>query len=192
MNKIFNFNGRMDGRKSMEIGIPEVKLDLIKNASGSCMIEIGETKVLAWILGPKESRGKNLDKGTVKCEFNISPFANTNRKPDFKRNLQMREFTSIIKEIFGEVILLKQYIKCEIEIQVNVLQNDGSYKAASITAVTFALISAGILIQDTAVGVSVGIMKGEYYFSDLIREEESEEAHFQCLFSSRKRKICIS
>ena len=202
INELLISNFRIDGRKTNEIRIPEIEIDCIKNTSGSCLYTIGETKVLCWIVGPKEARGgKVLDnEGYIKCEFSIAPFANANRKSEFKRNLQMREFTTTLKEIFENIVVLKQYVKSEIEINVVVLQNDGSYKSASISAVTIALINAGIQIRDTAVGVSVGLIESnknnedgeinniegdvnignninleKVYFADLIKEEEKSK-----------------
>lgn len=166
---------RMDGRKHDEIRIPDIKLETINNSSGSCLYTIGETKVLSWIIGPKEAKGGKIldDEGYIKCVFSLAPFANANRKSEHKRNLQMREFTATLKEVFENVIILKQYVKSEIEINIVVLQNDGSYKSASINAVTLALINAGIQIRDTAVGVSVGLLEGKILNDDNIDDENN-------------------
>lgn len=163
---------RSDGRKCFEIRPPEIQVDVVNGCNGSCLYNIGETKVLVWISGPKENKNKNPEnRGTVRCNFTISSFANSNRKADYKRNLQMREFSSTLKEIFEDVINLRNYNKSEIEINAILLQNDGSYKSATISAITLALINGGILLKDTAVGVSIGIINGSY-FSDPHREEE--------------------
>lgn len=150
-------NFRLDGRKSYEIRDMNIKLEEVKNASGSCSIEAGGTKILVWVKGPRETKNKNIENnGILKCDFSISTSAYTHIKSEIKRDLQMREFSSTLKEIFEQVIILKNYPRSEIEINVTVLQNDGSFKTLSITAITIALINAGIYVKDTAVGVSLG------------------------------------
>ncbi len=168
-------NFRHDGRKPQEIRSPDIEVGIVKDSTGSCLFSSGETKVLSWIMGPKESvRTKTLDnKGSLKCNFTISSFANSNRKSEYKRNLQMREFSSTLKEIFEESIIMRNYIKSEIEINVVLLQNDGSYKSAAISSVTLALINAGILLKDTIVGTSVGIIKEDVFICDMTKEEEN-------------------
>mmetsp|Transcript_33293 Transcript_33293/g.34594 ORF Transcript_33293/g.34594 Transcript_33293/m.34594 type:complete len:266 (-) Transcript_33293:84-881(-) len=165
-------NYRKDGRLINELRNMEIKTSQVFNSSGSSLIHQGGTKILCWIKGPKEARNKNSEKlGSVRCDFTLSQSAYPYIKSDLKRDLQMREFSSTLKEIFEEVILLKHYPKSEIEISVVVLQNDGSYKTIAITAITLALINAGIYIKDTAVGVTVGLHQDKYLV-DLTKEEE--------------------
>lgn len=165
---------REDDREPLDIRKMKFTTNTLDNASGSCCIEVGNTKVLAWIKGPKESRKQNLDnKGNIKCDFMISQSAYPNIRSEIKRDLQMREYSSSLKDIFEEVILLKHYPKSEIEINVAVLQHDGSYKTHAITAITIALIKAGIYIKDTAVGVSVGMVEDKFLY-DLTKNEEKQ------------------
>ena len=79
-------------------------------------------------------------KGSIKCIFTQAPFSGMIRKKDFKRDLKMREFSKILKDIFEQISWLDLYKKSEIIINVLVLKNDGNYKNISINAITFALI----------------------------------------------------
>lgn len=172
--EIFINNFRLDGRKSNEIRPQLIKMGIIKDSRGSCLYTVGETKILAWINGPKESmkmRNTIENEGVVKCNFSIASFADLKRKADYKRNLQMREFSLTLKEVFEEVINWRFYKRSEVEINVIVLQNDGSYKSSSINAVTLALINAGILIKDTIIGISIGLIDDKYIV-DLCYDEE--------------------
>ena len=177
MNKepLFIGDFRQDGRKSKENRELKVQMNIIKESSGSCMLNLGETKVISWINGPRESKSRTQDKkGTIKCFFNQAPFSGMIRKKDFKRDLKMREFSKILKDIFEQIIRLDLYSKSEIIINVLVLQNDGNYKSASINAITFALINAGIYIKDSVVGINVGCTDDDRMIYDLQLQEEKQ------------------
>jgi exosome complex component RRP41 len=176
MNKelLFISDLRIDGRKFQEIRDIEIETEIIPSANGSAVINTGGTKCLAWINGPQEGKSKNFEsKGTIKCIFSIAPFATLTRKSDYKRDLKMREFSKTLKDIFEQVVLLESYQRSEIQINVLVLQSEGSYKSAAINAVTMALINAGILIRDTVVGMSVGLFDDKPIY-DLALPEEKE------------------
>lgn len=186
-------NFRMDGRKLNEIRDMIIKTGIVQNAAGSCSIEMGGTKVLAWIKAPKEARSKNIENiGSLRCDFILSQSSYPYVKAEIKRDLQMREFSSTLKEIFEEVILLKFYPRSEIEINVTVLQNDGSYKSIAITAVTMALINAGIFLKDTAIGVTVGL-NDDAYLVDLTKEEENAKIPIlnSCFLPNLKKIVFI-
>ena len=47
-----------------------IKMSIIKKTSGSCILTMGETKMIEWIKRPKEGKGKKQEnKGSVKCFF---------------------------------------------------------------------------------------------------------------------------
>lgn len=164
---------RSDGRKANENRPVHIKIDVIKNSTGSCEYTMGETKVIAWIEGPKDSRKQNQENiGNIKCYFTEAPFSYMIRKNDFKRDLKMKDFSYTLKNIFEEVIRLELYIKSEIIINALVLQNDGNFKGATVNAITMALINAGIYIKDTVIGMCVGVTEEEKVIYDLILSEE--------------------
>ena len=177
MNKEPLFIGefRQDGRKAKENRELKVKMNITKDSNGSCMLSLGQTKVISWINGPRESKSRTQEKkGSVKCIFTQAPFSGMIRKKDFKRDLKMREFSKILKDIFEQIIRLDLYAKSEIIINVLVLQNDGNYKSASINAITFALINAGIYIKDSVVGINVGCSEDDIFIYDLQLQEEKQ------------------
>jgi exosome complex component RRP41 len=176
MNKelLFISDLRIDGRKFQEIRDITFDTDILTTVNGSALVTSGGTQCLAWINGPREGKSKNFEnKGTIKCIFSIAPFASLSRKSDYKRDLKMREFSKTLKDIFEQVIMLDSYMKSEIQINVLVLQSDGSYKSAAINAITLALINAGILIRDTVIGMTVGLFDGRPIY-DLSLPEEKE------------------
>ena len=150
---------REDGRRFKENRSIEIKMGVVKESSGSCLFNLGETKVIAWIKGPCETKSKCPENsGIIKSYFNMAPFSGILHKSNQKQDLKDREFGQTIKTIFNQVIKLEYYTKSEININVLVLQNDGNYKSASINAVSLALINSGIFIKDSVVGINVGYL----------------------------------
>lgn len=165
---------RLDGRKNDEVREIEIKMDVVPQASGSASFNLGSTKAIAWVIGPKEGKGKNDLKGNLKCKFSLAAFSTFIRKKEYKRDLKMREFSKTFKDIFEQTIILENYPKCDIELNVLILESDGCYKGAAINAATLAFISAGILIRDTVVGINVGLFQ-KISFMDLLTQEEKSE-----------------
>jgi exosome complex component RRP41 len=150
---------REDGRRFKENRSIKIEMGIIKESSGSCLFNLGETKVVAWIRGPCETKTKCPDNsGIIKCYFNQAPFSGILHKSNQKQDIKNREFGQTIKSIFNQIIQLENYKKSEININVLVLQNDGNYKSAAINAVSLALINAGIFTKDSVVGINVGYL----------------------------------
>ena len=120
------------------------------------------------------AKGKNDLKGNLTCKFSLAAFSTFIRKKEYKRDLKMREFSKTFKDIFEQTIILENYPKCDIELNVLILESDGCYKGAAINAATLAFISAGILIRDTVVGINVGLFQ-KISFMDLLTQEEKSE-----------------
>ena len=79
---------RLDGRRPGEIRNVECKLGVMSSrATGSAYLEMGNTKVLCSVFGPKESsqRSKALfDRAVITCECSTAPFATGERRKRFK------------------------------------------------------------------------------------------------------------
>ena len=162
---LFVGNFREDGRRFKENREVQIKMGAVKESSGSCLFNLGETKVVAWIRGPCETKSKCPENsGLIKCYFNMAPFSGILHKSKQKQDIKDREFGQTIKKIFTQIIKLELYIKSEIIINVLVLQNDGNYKSAAINAVSLALINSGIFIKDFVAGINVG------YLDDVVME----------------------
>ena len=156
---LFVGNFREDGRRFKENRSIKIEMGVVKESSGSCLFNLGETKVVAWIRGPCETKSKCPDNsGIIKCYFNQAPFSGMLHKSNQKQDIKNREFGQTIKSIFNQIIQLENYKKSEININVLVLQNDGNYKSAAINAVSLALINAGIFTKDSVVGINVGYL----------------------------------
>jgi exosome complex component RRP41 len=61
----------------------------------------------------------------------------------------MKEFTRMIKSVFERVIMLNQYPKSQIDLNIFILSSDGGYRSAAFNAASLALIDAGIVTIDS-------------------------------------------
>jgi exosome complex component RRP41 len=179
---LFVGNFREDGRRFKENRDIKIKMGVVKESSGSCLFNLGETKVVAWIRGPCETKSKCPENsGLIKCYFNQAPFSGNLHKSNQKQDIKDREFGQTIKTIFNQIIKLELYTKSEININALVLQNDGNYKSAAINAVSLALINAGIFIKDSVVGINVGYLDDTVMENGLLND--------QMLFSEENKII---
>lgn len=191
---LFVGNFREDGRRFKENRNISIKMGVIKESSGSCLFNLGETKVIAWILGPSETKSKCPDNaGIIKCFFNQAPFSGTLHKTSQKQDVKMREFAQVIKNIFNQVIKIDLYQKSEIIINVLVIENDGNFKSASINAVSLALINAGIFIKDSVVGINVGYLDDSVMENGILNDlkplEEEDKIIYDLQLNEEKNYV---
>ena len=185
---------REDGRRFKENRSISIKMGVIKDSSGSCLFNLGETKVIAWIMGPSETKSKCPENsGIIKSYFNMAPFSGLIHKSNQKQDIKDREFGKTIKTIFSQIVKLESYKKSEININVLVLQNDGNYKSASINAVSLALINSGIFINDSVVGINVGYLDESVMENGILNDQnifdEENKVIYDLQFNEKKNYI---
>ena len=185
---------REDGRRFKENRSIEIKMGVVKESSGSCLFNLGETKVISWIKGPCETKSKCPENsGIIKSYFNMAPFSGIIHKSNQKQDIKDREFGKTIKTIFSQIVKLELYKKSEININVLVLQNDGNYKSASINAVSLALINSGICINDSVVGINVGYLDESVMENGILNDQnifdEENKVIYDLQFNEEKNYI---
>ena len=68
---------RLDGRKPDELRPVRMEVGVLKNADGSALVEMGRTKVIAAVYGPREIHPKHLtlpDRAILRCRYHMAPF----------------------------------------------------------------------------------------------------------------------
>ncbi|KAI5423872.1 Exosome complex component rrp41, variant 2 [Lathyrus oleraceus] len=152
------------------------EIGAVSKADGSAVFEMGNTKVIAAVYGPREvqNRSQQLsDKALVRCEYNMANFSTGDRmrKPKgdrfgaqcfrHERSLLARRSTEIslvIRQTLEECILTHLMPRSQIDIYVQVLQADGGTRSACINAATLALADAGIPMRDLVTSCSAGYL----------------------------------
>ena len=146
-----------------------LKRSVVVEASGSCSLELGNTKVVCSIQGPRASLGRLSSYSTsnnfsdsharVECEVKYSPWYSAANLTD-NASLQKKE-RQLSQQILNAVdasILTEKYPKTLISINVCILQACGGELSACIMAASLALLDAGIEIKDIV--TSCTVMKG--------------------------------
>eukprot|EP00968_Pinguiococcus_pyrenoidosus_P024765 scaffold5039_cov255-Pinguiococcus_pyrenoidosus.AAC.3 len=128
---------------------------------GAAYFELGQTKVLACVVGPREpsQRSRNgTEEASIHCDFRIAPFAGTNRKVRRPEDRKITEYRMAMEKLFDSVIMTELYPRAQIDIVIQVFQMDGSPLSACINAASSALMEAGIAMQDTVTACTAGYL----------------------------------
>jgi exosome complex component RRP41 len=155
---------RPDGRRPGEIRRLRCKLGVVPGVDGSAYLEMGQTKVLAIVKGPHEMqrRGDMLhDKGVINCEYEVAPFAGTERKSVRSSDRRSLEVALCIQEVFSAAVILELYPRSQINVYLHLIQADGSRLPACINATSLALSAAGISMCDLVVSCSAGYVDSQ-------------------------------
>src|SRR5208282_838365 len=124
---------RLDGRMPEDLREIKIEVGVIRNAVGSAYIEWGNNKIIAAVYGPKEALPKHVqdpEKAIIKCRYAMSPFSSLEDHGRTGPNRRSTEISKVTKEVFENVIMLKDFPGAEIDIFIEVLQADGGTRAA--------------------------------------------------------------
>ncbi|CAL4062526.1 unnamed protein product [Meganyctiphanes norvegica] len=168
-------NLRRDGRTPADARKQFMSVGVITQAKGSAYVEIGDTKVVCGVYGPKEVQRGNDFKMTcqVLCEVKFAPFSCTIRKSP-QPDRRQKEMSRQLKETLEAVIVLEKFPKSQIDVFVTVIEDEGGLLSACITAAGLALCHANIDVYDIVTGASMLWHKGILYVDPSRHEEECE------------------
>ena len=77
------YKKRYDGRKFDEMRKTKMEVGVLENADGSAMFQMGNTKVIAGVFGPKilhPQRLRQESKGVLRVHYRMMPFSVSERK----------------------------------------------------------------------------------------------------------------
>ena len=184
---------RLDGRKLDEMRPTKIEAGVLENADGSCYIEMGKTKVLAGVFGPKEFHPKhkqNPQTGVLNCRYRMAAFSTEDRiRPG--PNRRSTEISMVTANALTPSLFLKNFPKTMIELTVEVLQADASTRVAGINAASVALADAGIPMRDLVTSVAVGKVEGQLLLDVAGKEDTLGETDFPVAMMPRSRKITL-
>ncbi|KAK9811191.1 hypothetical protein WJX73_009242 [Symbiochloris irregularis] len=153
---------RQDGRRPRELRNLQSAVDTLGNADGSATFELGNTKVMAAVFGPRAAQGKSSGgrrDADIRCEFAIAAFSQSERKQLSKRDRRILEVRSMLKEALKANVLAELMPGTTIDVYVQVLAADGSIGAASLNAAFLAVADAGIPVKDLMAACVVGLVQ---------------------------------
>ncbi|MCY4618219.1 MAG: ribonuclease PH [Chloroflexi bacterium] len=174
---------RIDGRQPNELRPLHFELDVQKHADGSCIVSLGDTRVLCAVTVeeqvPRWMRGSG--RGWLTAEYNMLPAA-TNTRSDRERVLnagRTKEIQRLIGRSLRAAVNLDALGERTFNIDCDVLDADGGTRTAAITG---AFVAASLAIQRleyhespiiaAVAAVSIGI-KDSQVLTDLNYAEDS-------------------
>ncbi len=186
MRKEGVFMVRSDGRGEDKLRKVKITRHYLKYAEGSCLIELGNTKVIC-SASVEESVPpflKNSGTGWVTAEYGMLPRSCKTRIPRGKDSGRTYEIQRLVGRSLRAVTDTKSIGERTIWIDCDVIQGDGGTRTASITGSFLALVDAfsklkkdGLIekipVKDYVAATSVGIFKGDLIL-DLTYEEDSQ------------------
>jgi ribonuclease PH len=183
-------NVRLDGRAADDLRPVTLTTSYLKHPEGSCLIEIGDTRVICAVSFedrvPQFLRGKG--EGWVTAEYGMLPRATTTRSQREasrgKASGRTQEIQRLIGRSLRAVVDMKALGERTVWVDCDVIQADGGTRCASITGAFVALVEglqklrkkgafAALPVSDYVAAVSVGKVKGSVLL-DLKYEEDSE------------------
>jgi ribonuclease PH len=177
---------RLDGRGEDKLRKINITRNYIKYPEGSCLIEMGNTKVIC-TASVEESvppflRGTGT--GWVTAEYGMLPRSCGSRIPRGKDSGRTHEIQRLVGRSLRSVTDMNKLGERTIWIDCDVIQGDGGTRTAAITGSFIALVDAiakikkdgkinEIPVKDYVAATSVGIVNGALLL-DLCYEEDSK------------------
>ncbi|UCH11999.1 MAG: ribonuclease PH [Candidatus Omnitrophota bacterium] len=199
---------RDDGRGNQGLREVTIKKDFLKYAEGSCLIEMGNTKVIcsASVIDGVPPFLKNSGKGWVTAEYGMLPRSCKMRTPRESSRGKMGGRTNEIQRLIGRslraVVDTSVLGERTIWIDCDVIQGDGGTRAASITGAFIALADAlrrmrkdGLIedlpLADYVASVSVGIVNGKIILDLTYREDSQADVDMNIVMTEKGKFIEI-
>jgi len=199
---------RPSGRKNNEIRKIIIKPNYIKNANGSCLINLGNTSVIcaASIDNNVPSWLKGSGQGWLTAEYSMLPTAtqkrNNRESTTGKLNGRTQEIQRLIGRSLRSSINLKDIGEKQIKIDCDVINADGGTRTASIIGAWVALkmaidcfLKSGLMksnpIIDQIAAISCGIYKNRVIIDLDYKEDSSAETDANFVLTKSKKLIEI-
>jgi ribonuclease PH len=176
---------RRDGRKPEQLRKLKIERNYINYAEGSCLIELGNTRVIC-TASVEESvptflKGSNT--GWVTAEYGMLPRSCQMRIPRNKNSGRTFEIQRLVGRSLRAVTRMQDLGERTIWIDCDVIQADGGTRTASITGSFIALVDSvvklkrggfiqALPINDLVAAISVGKVNNQLVL-DLTYEEDS-------------------
>ena len=197
---------RPDGRKPLELRRSSCELGVSPAADGSAMLEMGGTKVVASVRGPREAVGGAGGPGAapaltgggtqatgVRVTVSFAAFAGAERRRGDHRDRRAGEVASQVEAALNGVVQTELFPRSRVDVLVHVLQADGGVAAACFNACMLAIVDAGVPVVDMSAACAVGLLDRTPLLDPTHNEVNSgsgTEVWVSCLSRSGKMVSC--
>ena len=190
---------RHDGRSASELRPVKITPGFVRSAAGSCLMEIGQTRVIctaSLVEGvPKWRAGSG--EGWVTAEYAMLPAATGSRKPRATSRPDGRsvEIQRLIGRTLRSVVRFDRLGENTIYLDCDVLEADGGTRTAAITGAYVALARAAAkgvrlglcrtgAVRTAVAAVSVGIVDGTAVLDLDYREDSTADVDMNVAMTS--------
>ncbi len=197
---------RSDGRSLDQMRPAKITLDYIRTAEGSCLIEVGNTRVICTCSIEETVPGwmRNQGRGWITSEYGMLPRSTLTRTARESSRGRVGGRTHEIQRLIGRsmraVVDLGKLGERTLWIDCDVIQADGGTRTASMTggfvAMALALeklVAAGTLkavpLGDQVAAVSVGIVDGECMLDQAYEEDSRAEVDTNFVMTGANRFV---
>lgn len=195
---------RNDGRQPNQLRPVKLTPNFLSHATGSCLIEMGGTKVICSAMVEESVPGflKGSGKGWLTAEYSMLPASSSQRVQRERQKVGGRthEIQRLIGRSLRTCIDLSQLGERSILVDCDVVDADGGTRTASITgayvAVMLALKKVQLkspslvpLVKMGVAAVSVGIVKGVPCLDLNYEEDKDAEVDMNIVRTSSNRFI---
>jgi ribonuclease PH len=197
---------RTDDRKSDQLRRINFDIDYLDYPAGSCLVTVGQTRVLCAVNVENRVPQFLVGKGTgwLTAEYSLLPFATQERTPREAHVGRVSGRTQEIRRFIGRslrpIFDLQMVGERTFIIDCDVIQADGGTRTAAVNGAFVALHSAVMKmmankefikspILDHVAAVSLGIVKGEAMLDLNYEEDSSAEIDMNLVMTGRGKII---
>ena len=184
---------RHDGRRPEQMRPVKMAIGVIPKAQGSAIVEMGKTKVIAAVYGPREALPRHMtlpDRAIIRLRYHMAPFSTTERRSPAPSRREI-ELSKVLREALEAAVLTELYPRTTIDIFIEVLQADGGTRTASLNAASLALADAGIPMRDLVAAIAVGKINGKLVLDVDELEDSMSEADLPVAMMPGLNKIVL-
>ena len=199
---------RLDGRAADQLRPVKITRNFMKYPEGSCLIEMGDTKVIctASIEEKVPPFLKNSGQGWVTAEYGMLPRScETRTQRDVTKgqiNGRSQEIQRLVGRAIRSVTDLNGFGERTVWLDCDVLQADGGTRTASITGAFVAFVDAcaemkkqgwakKMPFSDIIAAISVGVVMGEELLDLNYKEDSNAQVDMNVIMTSAKRIVEI-
>ncbi len=184
---------RADGRKPDEMRPMKAEVGVLKHADGSAYFQLGNTKAIAGVYGPKKvypRHEEESERAILRTRYNMAAFSTTTRvRPGISR--RSTEISMVTRNALSNVIFLEEFPKTAIDVHIEIIQADASTRCVGINAASLALVDAGLPMKDFIASCSAGKVNGQIVL-DIAGDEDCEgEVDLPIAYSPKSKELTL-
>ncbi|GAB2223256.1 hypothetical protein Droror1_Dr00017394 [Drosera rotundifolia] len=178
---------RADGRLFHQCRPAFFRTGAVSAAAGSAYAELGDTKVIVSVFGPRESKKAMLysDVGRLNCNVSYTTFATSVRE----QGSGHKEYSSTLHKALEGAIILESFPKTTVDVFALVLESSGSDLPLVVSCASLALADAGIMMYDLVTAVCLSCHGPNLILDPLVEEESHQDGSLMVTYMPSRVEV---